>query len=429
MNTNDEKRIKNNKRNIKIFQIYEMFSRDLLFYYAISFLFLTQAKNLTTAQILFVETFYPLSKVLVQFFATSIIDKTHKKTSLILGNIFVALFFVFMIIAPNMYFCIISNFFLALGYAFKEIAESTFVFDFIVDTPAKKRALYTKTFGKASSYYLILYSISCIISGILFAINPYLPLFCGLAVTIFATIIAFFLIEPSATELNEKDKHKKETSYMKELKASFTYILHSHRLKLLLIFSAIFYSLMSIGSIYRTSVLEYLNFSSEYTGFLCALLACIAAFTCRKAHILHENLKNTTLSYLSLGYCLTAIVISAFIYFTLPEFFVYFIVLIMMSLQAVFEGPYDPLMNQYLSNFTTSRIRTKIYTIKSLLGEGVYAIITFLSSLLLNVFSLPITLVIVASIFTVIFVILLSKMQTRVGLAPEEYKSNEIYVK
>ena len=406
-----------------------MFSRDLLFYYAISFLFLTQAKNLTTAQILFVETFYPLSKVLVQFFATSIIDKTHKKTALISGNIFIILFFIFMIIAPNMYFCIISNFFLALGYAFKEIAESTFVFDFIVDTPAKKRALYTKLFGKASSYYLILYSISCVISGVLFAINPYLPLFCGLAVTVFATLVALFLKEPSASELNEKDKHKKESSYIKELKTSFKYILNSNRLKLLLIFSAIFYSLMSIASIYRTSVLEYLEFSSEYTGFICALLACIAAFTCRNAHIIHKNFKNTTLSFLSLGYCLTAIIISAFIYFAIPEFFVYFVVLIMMALQAVFEGPYDPLMNQYLSNFTTSRIRTKIYTVKSLLGEGIYAIVTFLSSLLLNIFSLPITLVIIASIFTITFVILISKMQTKVGLSPEEYESSEIYAK
>ena len=254
-------------------------------------------------------------------------------------------------------------------------------------------------------------------------------MFCGLAVTVFATLVALFLKEPSASELNEKDKHKKESSYIKELKTSFKYILNSNRLKLLLIFSAIFYSLMSIASIYRTSVLEYLEFSSEYTGFICALLACIAAFTCRNAHIIHKNFKNTTLSFLSLGYCLTAIIISAFIYFAIPEFFVYFVVLIMMALQAVFEGPYDPLMNQYLSNFTTSRIRTKIYTVKSLLGEGIYAIVTFLSSLLLNIFSLPITLVIIASIFTITFVILISKMQTKVGLSPEEYESSEIYAK
>lgn len=429
MNTNDEKIIIANKRNINLFKFYQMFSKDLLFYYAISFLFLSQEKGLSASQILFVETFYPVSKILVQFFATSIIDKTNKKISIILGNIFVALFFICMIIAPNIYICILSNFFLALGFSFKEITDSTFIFNFIIDTPAKKRSLYSKTFGKSSSYYLAFYSISCIVSGLLFAINPYLPLFCGLLVTILAIIISLFFKEPTASQIFEKDKHKKEKSYLKELKASFSYILNSHRLKLLLLFNALFYSFISIGSIYRTTILEHLNFSSEYTGFLCALFACIASFTCRKSHNIHNNLKNTTLSYLSLGYCLTTIIISAFIYFTIPEFFMYFIVLIMMSLQAVLEGPYDPLINQYLSNFTTSRIRTKIYTVKSLLSEGVYAIITFLSSLLLNIFSLPITLVIVASIFTVVFVILLSKMQTRVGLSPEEYEETEVYVK
>lgn len=429
MNTNDEKIIKANKRNINLFKFYQMFSKDLLFYYAISFLFLTQEKGLNASQILFVETFYPVSKILVQFFATSIIDKTRKKTSIIWGNIFIALFFIFMIIAPNIYFCILSNFFLALGFAFKEVTESTFIFDFIIDTPAKKRSIYAKTFGKSSAYYLAFYSISCIVSGLLFAINPYLPLFCGLFVTILAIIISLFFKEPKASQLMEKDKHKKEKSYLKELKASFSYILNSHRLKLLLLFNALFYSFMSIGSIYRTTILEHLNFSSEYTGFLCALFACIAAYTCKKSHNIHNNLKNTTLTYLSLGYCLTTIVISAFIYFAIPEFFVYFIVLVMMSLQAVLEGPYDPLINQYLSNFTTSRIRTKIYTIRSLSCEGVYAIITFLSSLFLNFFSLPISLVLIGSIFTISFVILLAKMQTKVGLQPEQYEESEIYVK
>ena len=101
----------------------------------------------------------------------------------------------------------------------------------------------------------------------------------------------------------------------------------------------------------------------------------------------------------------------------------------MMSSQAVLEGPYNPIINQYLSNFTTSRIRTKIYTINSLLCEGVYAVITFISSLFLNLFSISISLILIGSIFTIIFVLLLSKMQNKVGLEPEQYEENEIYVK
>ena len=69
MNTKDKIIQKNNNRNIRIFKIYEMFSKDLLFYYAISILFLIQAKNLTISQILLIESSYPLSKVIVQLFA------------------------------------------------------------------------------------------------------------------------------------------------------------------------------------------------------------------------------------------------------------------------------------------------------------------------------------------------------------------------
>ena len=429
MNTDDEKRIRNNKINLRLFKFYQMFCKDLLFYYAISFLFLTQVKGLNASQILLVEAFYPVSKILVQFFVTSVIDKTSKKISIIFGNIFISLFYICLILAPNIYFCILANFFLALGFAFKEITDSTFVYDFISDNPSKKRKIFAKTYGKATSYYFIFSSLSYVISGILFTINPYLPLFLGLSFTLIAIIISLFFREPKDLQLFEIEKNKKEKSYIKELKKSCSYILNSNRLKLLILFNALFYSFISIGSIYRTTILEHLNFSSTYTGILCALFACISAFSCRNSHKIQTNLKNTTLTYLSLTYCLSIITISAFIYFIIPQIFVYFIVLIMMSLQAVIEGPYNTIMNQYLSNFSTSRIRTKIYTINSLLCEGIYALITFISSLLLSIFSASISLVLIGSLFTLAFVYLLSTMQNKVGLAPEQYQEGEIYVK
>ena len=53
--------IKEKKYNQKLYKIYKMLSWDLICYYAISFLFLTQAKGLSTSQIIFADAFYPIS--------------------------------------------------------------------------------------------------------------------------------------------------------------------------------------------------------------------------------------------------------------------------------------------------------------------------------------------------------------------------------
>lgn len=414
---NDVEKIeKNNKTNLKLFKFYQMFSKDLLFYYAISFLFLTQEKNLTVSEILFVEGFYPIFKILIQLFATTIIDNTSRKSSIIIGNIFVALFFIFIILASNIAFFIIANFFLALGFAFKEVTESAFIFDFISDTTAHKRKLFAKIHGKSTSYYFIFSSLSYALSGFIFLLNPYLPVFLGLFFVIIAIILSLFFKEPYTPQKHKLEKIKAEKRYFKELKKGFSFILNSNRLKLLIIFNALFYSCISVCSIYRITILENLNFSSSYTGILCALFGCISAYTAKRAHLVHDHLSNTALTTLSLTYCICIITIACMIFFKLPMFFVYFIVLIMMCVQCTVEGPYTTLILQYLSNFTTPRMRTKIYTVNSLFSEFLYAIITFTSSLLLNNLSLGFSLAILGVSFTLIFVYILSKMHHTVRI-------------
>ena len=45
--------------NMKLFPIYKMFAWDLLFYYAISFLFLTNVKSLSASEVVLVDvSFY-----------------------------------------------------------------------------------------------------------------------------------------------------------------------------------------------------------------------------------------------------------------------------------------------------------------------------------------------------------------------------------
>lgn len=61
----EEEKIKRAKeKNRKIFPIYKMFSWDLLFYYSISFLFLSQAKGLSASDIFLGDAFYAIFKII-----------------------------------------------------------------------------------------------------------------------------------------------------------------------------------------------------------------------------------------------------------------------------------------------------------------------------------------------------------------------------
>ena len=50
---------KDKQTNVNLYARYKMFSWDLLFYYAIIFLFFTETKGISAADVLLAEAFYP----------------------------------------------------------------------------------------------------------------------------------------------------------------------------------------------------------------------------------------------------------------------------------------------------------------------------------------------------------------------------------
>lgn len=68
-------RLKLNKirrKNAKLYPIYKMFSWDLLFFYSIEFLFYTITKKVTASEILIINGFYLLFRIVMQIPAVAI---------------------------------------------------------------------------------------------------------------------------------------------------------------------------------------------------------------------------------------------------------------------------------------------------------------------------------------------------------------------
>ena len=112
------------RKNAQLYPIYKMFSWDLLFFYSIEFLFCTITKKVTASELLVINGFYLLFRILMQIPAVAITDFLGKRKSIILGNMLLIVYMLILLCLPGAISIIIADLVFALGYDIKTIAEN-----------------------------------------------------------------------------------------------------------------------------------------------------------------------------------------------------------------------------------------------------------------------------------------------------------------
>lgn len=415
------------KSNLILVVIYKMLSFDLLFYYAISYLFLINEKGLTTSQIIFADSFYPLFKLILQVPCTILIQKIGKKNSLILANIACAIYGLLMLGVTGPSTIIIGNAFLAFSFVIKSMAEATFLYDSIADG-TKKRDLFSKYESISTSGYYFLDATTSIITGFLYIFNPYLPMTLSLIVSIIATILTCNLKENKnqRSKIKNTSKQNEFTIYLKDLVQAFKYIIKSARLRSLILFNALLVSVFSLMITLQRSLLTDVNVPSEKFGIIFAIMGIIACISTGKSTAIHNKFHNKTLSILGITFISSIILSASVVLLDLPLFLVYYILLIMTAIQYFIKGPYYTLIKRYLNSFCDSDMRLKIYSAKALIEYISSTIISIICSTALNYFSNAITTISLGIISFIIMLFLINYMNSRVGLKPEEYSKQDI---
>lgn len=414
---------KNMSYNMKIFPIYKGLSWDALFYYAIEFLFLTSIKGLTAAQVLFVDAFYPIFKFILEIPSNIIVNKLGKRRSLILGNIFIVGDILFLILASNMYMVIFSWFLSAFGYALKGLTESNLLYDSIPKSD-KRGAIFAKIDGKSSSFYYYLDAISAISTGFLFVINGYLPMILCLIICIISLLLSFNFKDVDNSQEDEPAPSVKDI--LLDLKQATKFIVKSNRLRSLIIFDSFFCAFLAMYSTLRSSILTDIHLPEQYFGLVYAGLQLISGIASSHQDKFHNKYRNRTLSVFATRSTISFIIIGLCTMTNLNFGLALMIILLMFALQYAIKGPYYTLAKRYLSNFTTSSMRTKISLVGELLYSIIRAVLCLICSALLEVTTTSYVYVILGCVFTVFFIFLLDYMKGTVGLKPEEYKKEEI---
>lgn len=409
------------KRNIRLYPIYKMISWDLLFYYSIIFLFLTQVKGISAADVLLGEALYPAFKALLLIPLTTLVGKIGKRNSLILGNFFNIISILAYIVANNFAYVVLGQFLSAIAFTTKSITESNFLYD-TLPKGEKRGSIFSKIEGKGASWYYYLDAVSSFISGFLYVINGYLPMILCLISCVISTVMCFYFNDTNQT----KETTINTRQYMKDLKASFHYIFQSNRLRYLIVFGSILSGFMGILVSLRSATLEEIGFPEQYFGIVFAVLGIISGISSRNQHHLHNRFHNKTLTMLALPTTVSCIVIGLTVMGELPYNLTVATILWMFFFQFIVKGPFYTLIKRYLNNFTTSALREKIISCYTL-GESIArAMIGMIISWLLRGTTASNTLFLIGCIFTVVMVLLLDKMRHKVGLKPEEYHQKEI---
>ena len=411
------------KTNMRIFPTYKKIAWDYLFYYTIDFLFLTQIKNMSAADVVLASSIKSLFGIFLQIPANIIVEFLGRKNSIILGNILNCLYMVMFMMTGNLFDLILAKFVSSLAFSIKNIAEQGLLNASI--PPSKyKSNIFAKINAKGASGYYIIGATSKFIAGFLFEINGYLPIICSLGVLIIVSIMSMCYIEP----IKKQKKTNRENTIKKQLKdieEGFKFVLKSERLKALILSAALIGSLLNILLNYQTSLLQDINISSSIIGFISAGLSLISAYASKKQESFHNKFRNKSIILIALMASVSTIV-PGIIGLNAQQSVIFLVIIVLSYAIAKFaHGMFYTIMDRYFRNFTNKDIDTKIFAVKNLFVNLTSAIMGIMASFLLDKMKTAYCMIIVGVTFTILYILTEKYMKTRVGLKPEQYSKEE----
>ena len=419
----NEKIIKQRKQNMKIYSIYRGISLDLIFYYAIEFLFLTQVKHISSSDVVLGNAFYAIFMMIFQIPASIIVDKIGTKRCTILANIFNGIFVILIMCCQNIWNLIFAQFISSICFSLKDISDKALI-RYSIPNGKKQGEIFSKMESKGYKHYFLLNAFTSIFSGFLYVINPYIPMIASLGFTILATIISLGFIDI------EEDKNKEETKeqgkYVQELLECIKFIAYSQRLRSLFLYSGITWGIFCVMGSYRASILVDIGTPEQIITIVAAIVGIGSSMGSKNQLRFHKKFRNKSLSTIMLTITI-AILIAGITGSINTSYLVSLIILTICFTTINFsKGVSEVLITRYLSNFAKDKILTQIYAVNAIIRNGLRAIISLFGSYLLRITTTAHSMILLGIILFVIMLGLISYMKARLGKKPEEYDEKEI---
>lgn len=185
------------EKSNKIYPIYYGLSSDLVFWIAINTLFLSTVKNLSAFQINSLTTISTILSIVLYFFASKIINKIGNITSVRLANLLLLLSSLLLTFSKSYFFLLLGQILYEFAFVFKAIDSVILIKNLKY---LKKEEKYLEIKNKGTTIYSLITMIISLISGFLFNINPYLPMFICVFICTINLILSMFIVEADIKE-------------------------------------------------------------------------------------------------------------------------------------------------------------------------------------------------------------------------------------
>ena len=399
------------------------FSYYLLFFYGIRVMFLLDVKGITESQILLAATVYALSMIVMQVPATLLASKIGYKNTAIAGNIFNIIWAILMITFDGFAGLALSQFISGVAFALKFVSEPNLLSTSIPQAPTYQRnEIFSRLDKKGFSRYCIFSAISTIISGFLYDINPYIPIFLCLICVIAATAISF-----NFYDIQEEESKESFKDYIKDLKKGYKFITKSKRLRALLVMTGAVWGIIVLLDSYQLTLLQDIGATSVQVGFIFAMFELTRGLFSNTALDFNKKFKNRSLTNILLTFAIGFILAGIIAMSQLPFYTKLVIIVVILLIMGAANAIDQILAKKYVNNFASTKILPAIYSSKSICDNIFRTIITLLGSAIVGIYNIDIAMIVMGIFILILTLVLTVYSKDKLGLKPEEYTQKDIY--
>ena len=415
--------VKVRKHNLRLYPKYLMLGYDLLFFYGIRVMFLLDVKGITESQILLAATVYALSMIVMQVPATLLASKIGYKNTAIAGNIFNIIWAILIITFDGFAGLALSQFISGVAFALKFVSEPNLLSTSIPQAPTYQRnEIFSRLDKKGFSRYCIFSAISTIISGFLYDINPYIPIFLCLICVIAATAISF-----NFNDIQEVESKESFKDYIKDLKKGYKFITKSKRLRALLVMTGAVWGIIVLLDSYQLTLLQDIGATSVQVGFIFAMFELTRGLFSNTALDFNKKFKNRSLTNILLTFAIGFILAGIIAMSQLPFYTKLVIIVVILLIMGAANAIDQILAKKYVNNFASTKILPAIYSSKSICDNIFRTIITLLGSAIVGIYNIDIAMIVMGIFILILTLVLTVYSKDKLGLKPEEYTQKDIY--
>lgn len=217
--------------SIRLYPIFYAFSADLIFFVPIDTLFLSIVKGLNAGQISAITMIGLLVCILSKSIITRIINKIGNANSIRIGTFLLLFSSILLMYGKTFITIVLYKIMYELGFMFWNMASVLLRNDLISINRGNE---FFTIRNKAKVLYGIMTMLTALVSGYLFNIDKYIPMYISIAICLVIFLLSFKFYEEKFEIKKEDDMHNKNTKI-------------TSTIFLVLLSNALFYGIIKMG--------------------------------------------------------------------------------------------------------------------------------------------------------------------------------------